>query len=120
MGINKNFADWELTCLLPINTTHRFLIRNDNTIHELELSTFLNPSVYKVAWGWEDIRLYLESKGYYLGRGVNTFDVNFNIINVWYYDKEHEPYQVKVFIRSTYEETRKEAIKYCLNLINNE
>ena len=75
------------------------------------------------AWTWEDIRLYLKNKGF--------------IINVHYWENNHEdyairlPYTISIYrnglvieedypdYSNTYEEARKDAIIYCLNLINN-
>ena len=131
--MNYNFADWEIIQFLPKNNTFSkelnwiwydseyFLYFEEKQNLEPELSNYHN--VYKAgevrlkdAWTWEDIRLYLESKGYYLGRNFDTNSKN-AIITVWYYKEGDEGVEIREIISNSYEDARKQTIIYCLNLI---
>ena len=100
--MNHNFADWEITQLLPKNP----YLEYDST-----------------SWTWEDIRLYLAEKGYI----INVISDNNGIFFQYYYiEKTKIGDMIKINIErssndySTYEKARKECIIQCLNLINNE
>lgn len=129
--MNHNFADWEITQFLPETNPYQFFeylwVKEDRE-SEIELIIEYSDEYIKIrdAWTWEDIRLYLSSKGF--------------VFTVWEYDKEYEdtdnrPKHYFGFIiligdnyssvnnddkwYFSYEEARKAAIIYCLNLIKN-
>ena len=131
---NHNYADWELTQLLPEINPYPIIdewveIENEDGIFYILESQIEDEdccgSTIKDAWSWEDIRLYLLDKGF--------------VISIHYWGSEHLTkycsktlYTICImknglsFIEdykdsfNTYEEARKEAIIYCLNLINND
>lgn len=120
--MNHNFADWELTQLLPfkIYNVDNCITDNNEVFNSDKLGSIYEPEYKKTlpAWTWEDIRLYLKEKGY------EFFIRRFNS-RPKFHDK---PYHCEISINgewdndfdfwySTYEEARRKAIKYCLSLI---
>lgn len=74
------------------------------------------------AWTYEDIRLYLESKGYIITvypyvDDVTVDEPQYQILYSYEVLKDFEE-EVDFTYYHTYEEARNEAIIYCLNLIN--
>jgi hypothetical protein len=121
---NNNFADWELTQLLPDNKLHknsRFLFLFDGKIHLKNHNWYthqkkINSKIVKVAWTWEDVRLYLEDKGFTICYSANPKDCNAFVYKTNFdTDMFLNGYQE---IRGTYEEARREAIIFILTLIN--
>lgn len=68
----------------------------------------------KRAWTWEDVRLYLESKGFRLSNTVDTNNRNYFCVDVWIWEEDAEGYLKISFIEETFELAREESIKYCL------
>lgn len=146
--MNKdNFADWEITKMLPqkqIEVTdafsHIFLIEEDNEVYNL-LDFEEIPEKYTIAWTWEDIRIYLESKKVFINNEHRTFVNTSNLnatelemcgyqVTIKFYENSNsdsEPRKKNRYLDEivlpnlsktypTYEEARREAIKYCLSL----
>jgi hypothetical protein len=122
--MNHNFCDYELTKLLGNNPYYDNQIRfywsipkGGNDKNPVLLSAKNDTSI--TAWTWEDVRLYLESKGFeiYFYRQTPKSQYYWHIYKVnvkWYLNEDCN----KIYIvYDTYEEARFEAIKYCLNLI---
>jgi hypothetical protein len=136
--MKHNFADWEITQKLTkknpyinrekSNLTWAYWFVKDKP-EIITVDYFIDESTSRDVWTFEDIRLYLDSNRCY--------------INVWYHLYPHNRYftqsihrndvqvvqnmdiQEKLSLKKgnlyfTYEEARKEAIIYCLNLINND
>jgi len=123
----NNYANWELTQLLPEINPYKselFVEQQDWYLDIEQTDRFIHLGEYpdteyefiRNAWSWEDIRLYLESKG---------FSININ-----HYVLQDIPYWCHVVNSidrnsqdigkfDTYEEAREEAIKYCLTKIKN-
>jgi len=79
------------------------------------ISTF--KYIDKSAWTWEDIRLYLESKGF----SININHYALQEIPYWCHvvnSIERNSYDIGKF--DTYEQAREEAIKWCLTKINSD
>jgi glycine cleavage system H lipoate-binding protein len=151
--MKHNYADWELTQLLPespqtlnkdnhstvwlvksIHTNGVFIYITDGVNDTLDsLSEDEEGSNIREAWTWEDIRLYLKSKGYIIE--INTYiteditkvaqsnydfvilDLN-NMTDDFKGGFSADP----IFSNSeetymTYEEARINSIKYCLQKI---
>jgi hypothetical protein len=124
---NHNYADWELTQLLPTtnlysDTDEWVEIENEDGIFYILESQIEDEdccgSTIRDAWTWEDIRLYLLDKGFEIEIRRNnnqyTFKINclknnkiIDVVEYGYYSFE-------------YELLRKTAIIECLNLINND
>lgn len=108
-----NFADWELTKLLPQNKNKDFeIFSNEKVYHsgfEMDEDLYCNW-----AWTWEDIRLYLKKYGYeiqYYRTGWFNGNYCFKVLNYntqTQYTEENS---------NTYEEARKQAIEHCLKSI---
>lgn len=121
---NHNYADWEITSLLPeinlYNKDYCWYGKKDDKMsvglkylseinsNPSNSNLFLESIKNRDAWTWEDIRLYLKSKRYEILIGsaaityIATIQGNVSIILTGF---------------NTYEEARREAIIYCLNLI---
>lgn len=109
----SNYADWKITQMLPNNNPYNTQVFWNYYAGNYSLSHTKWNTYVRDGWTWEDIRLYLESEGYYLCRNMNTEDINKGLVNVWKNEKEY-----KSFLEDSYEEARREAIKHCLKLIN--
>lgn len=111
--MKNNYADWEITSLLPLNNiNYNLLIKNDNNIVKQKENKYYSDDKFKKVWSWEDIRLYLKEKGFQI-----EID-NYNIANIYseiLFTKLYKSLYQEPF--NTYEEARREAIIYCLNLI---
>lgn len=125
---NYNFADWELTQLLPEKHTFSewYIDSKNNLINNSCINTFKDIFSTLPVWSWEDIRLYLEERGYILKISpyVDIVDEKSEEFQILYYfdiiySSTGECENDCTYYHS-YEEVRKEAIIYCLNQINNE
>jgi hypothetical protein len=130
--MNHNFANWEITEMLPRNNENLVAVWRclEGTFYIHTLTNNEHYSNFKTyykrdAWTWEDIRLYLESKDYYISisRNLNrTWDSTVFIGNISYtydiYKTWNNDDMTYTYEFETYEEAREEAIKYCLNKIN--
>jgi hypothetical protein len=120
--MNHNFADWEITELLPKKNPYKTDYfwryfddnnKNNKNFDKCFVTRFQHFYYIQDAWTWEDIRLYLEDKFYFIN------------INKTFHDSEPmylwsitcELYTTFIYEKSTYEQARKEAIIYCLKLI---
>lgn len=143
--MNHNFADWNTTILfdntnienrcnnynhtiyivIDKNKNEYIVILNDDACYSID--EYVKNYGYtdsRRAISWEDIRLYLKDKGFelkispYVDNYDNDNADDFQIL--YYYDVifvntgEVEPDNTYYH---TYEEARREAIKYCLSLI---
>ena len=111
---NKNFANWKITELLPDNKHSYFTdvyINPESKCATIDdLYGIENSESYtKLAWSWEDIRLYLKENGYSVNINSGIYGYDTTIFN----DDDNFRY-----IFDSYEEARIEGIKYCLKLIN--
>ena len=144
--MNNNFANWEITQLLPENNP--YLLINDVQVPDeidakaawcsieeeswdnkdltIQLSlSYCETDVFaylRDAWTYEDIRLYLESKGYIITvypyvDDVTVDEPQYQILYTYEVLKDFETNEDFTYYH-TYEEARNEAIIYCLNLIN--
>jgi hypothetical protein len=130
--MNHNFADFELTLLLPNikytnlwdNFTGWCWCKEDEEEIELKEHYSDEYELLAFAWTWEDIRLYLESKGYEMLIDCIVDDVDFTTQQVLYYYRIllNSTYEIEEDFTyyNTYEEARRKTIIHCLNLINNE
>lgn len=133
---NHNFVSWEITQMLPkfnpYQTTDMRALRwvilpkyyNFPSFTQyteyLQLRYNSKDKDWKDAWTFEDVRLYLKEKGYILTQTIDTNDINYHCVDVFLFEDGYEGYLELSFRDSTFEKAREEAIKYCLNLINNE
>lgn len=134
--MNNNFVSWEITQLLPENNPYSNLdewveIEDDNldeVYYKLKSELTENECAITIrsAWTYDDVRLYLLSKGYYVD--IMRFQNNpkypkllFNL-DIIFNDKWTDKWWLNDNIRwfETYEEIREYGIKFCLNLIKNE
>ena len=150
MTNNHNFADWKLTQLLPKNNPNEIGYRwyneginiclklQDDACSENQNHLIPKYIYNRDAYTWEDIRLYLLSKGfevfvsridegryevrlrfpectegYHVGELLKPFPASDD--DSWI-DKP-SPLEYKEF--STYEEAREEGIKWCLTMLKN-
>lgn len=124
--MNHNYLNWELTQLLPERnhyykaSARKGIWLDINNKYILSSGNAISYNFTRDAWIYEDVRLYLEERGYFLGREFSTYDKETTYINVWYFDDIHEGCIIKEITNISYEEARNEAIKYCLNEINND
>lgn len=124
--MNHNFANWELTQLLPeinpySNIDEWVEIEDDDIVYMLE-SEIEDEDYYGItvrdAWTLEDIRLYLKEKDFIICYSSDTKDCN---AFIYRYNFDSDMFlNNKEEIRGNYEEVREKAIVYCLNLINND
>lgn len=144
--MNHNFANWELTQLLPEENPYKLIDdvqipdeidaraawcsieeeswENKDLTIQLSLS-YCETDVFNClrdAWAYEDIRLYLESKGYIITvypyvDDVTVDEPQYQILYTYEVLKDYET-DIDFTYYNTYEEARNEAIMYCLNLIN--
>lgn len=136
--MDKNYASWELTQLLPeVNPNDKgyesqkwyndnrngkidmHLCQDANEINDYTVATVL--AYLRDAWTWEDIRLHLENVDiyYHVYRGSEEDNYG-NIFHTYYYIVEKfstgETYHNSCLYEGfdTYEEAREAAIRYCL------
>jgi len=134
----NNYANWEITQLLPIKDEESNYIwfkyndwwANDKNLHDVYLckieETYLHgfdeKCIYlRDGYSWEDIRLYL------LSQEIEFFiDTDYGYDKKQYYfkveigkygtaDYEYYDSEVHDWLFDTYEQAREEAIKYCLS-----
>lgn len=138
--MNKNYASWELTQLLPENNPNSigydwyYLVPHETDIspyYELSYDGKFSGFTYKEskyirdAWTWEDIRLYLESKGFAYQVDVsrlienNKHHATVVWLNEFNDDPEFSSYRRLEGLNNfdSYEEAREGAILYCLEKI---
>jgi hypothetical protein len=129
--MEHNFADWELTKLLPENpygkldSRHTPYIFDDEVYGEYIVIFNSNGSEipddyeceYMRAWTWDDIRLYLLSNGVKIVEELGEYDLN-DVSYLIYvkYENRTKIECIKYLTNVEY----KEAVKFCLNLILNE
>lgn len=139
---NHNYADWDLTSLLPENLISfpgvfwyedrdedRVIYHESDIYDQLEGKTLDGFVQISTAWSWEDIRVYLQNKGYiivvkpYVDEFENEDDESIQQI-LWEYRLiTHEPLEINDEFYSSddyyheYEEAREAAIRHCLKLI---
>lgn len=132
----NNYANWEITQLLPEINPYKsefFCEQQDWYLDIEQTDRFIHLGEYpdteyefiRNAWSWEDIRLYLlsqeieffidtyygyDKKQYYFVVEIGKYDTS----DYEYYDSE-----VHDWLFDDYEEAREEAIKYCLTKIKN-
>lgn len=140
--MNHNFVDWEITQLLPEYNSYSLINwiwydseyfldfkEKENLEPELEYYYCIHKASevrIKDAWTFEDVRLYLKEKGFEICLDkANLMAVQrLGVPNKWKmkilhnteYVELDNSYKHKFY--DTYEEARREAIKYCLTLIN--
>lgn len=136
--MKNNFASYELTKLLPKNenkldyawyeltpqqlsgTKIPAYIELRNTHIRFSPLRFEKEELLCPAWTWEDIRLYLHTKGYHINYLINEECTYFeyeilsttNVSDAWYEESN------KGF--TSYEEAREAAIKHCLYMVDEE
>lgn len=140
---NYNFASWELTQMLPEINPYQFIEDDDYpNSHKFKMKWYniddiitIQPSnsglfdrgfdYLRDAWTWEDIRLYLEERGYILKISpyVDIIDEKSGEFQIFYYfdiiySSTGESEDDFTYYH-TYKEARREAIIYCLNNIDN-
>lgn len=115
--MNHNFADFEITKMLPEynNGYFKLVIDKNNILFDSESLNYQDyiDNKYRFVWTWEDIRLYLYNKGY----EINIYPNRDYYVTHIYFNK------LLLTIDSSfnnYEEARRKSIIYCLNLINDE
>jgi hypothetical protein len=118
--MNHNFADWELTQLLPKINLYNDTKAIDCMGYEQLVAvckSMLKPEQWRYLWHWEDIRLYLKERGYIISIFCHAFEQEDRIIDRYEVSIIGDELYDEYF--DTYEEARYEAIKHCLTLINN-
>lgn len=150
--MNHNFADWDTTILfdntnienrcnnynhtiyivIDKNNNEYIVILNDDACYSIdEYVKDYNYVDSRKAISWEDIRLYLESKGFVIGIKIvdSMYKALLKKTQSQVYSFYWEVYRIDanneilhrqipdITTFKTYEETRREAIKYCLSLI---
>lgn len=148
----NNYANWELTQLLPeINpylpriehcekqfnhweNKEKLLLPywNDRGYidcgivqYKGEISSYYqHSSKYRDVWSFEDIRLYLESKGYFISIDILYFNINHYYVDIYEQNKVFSDsstwlHSKRLEVYDSYEQAREEAIKYCLTKIKN-
>ena len=141
--MNHNFASFELTKLLPLKNEFGNLHKELNeyfwaypTQQQRKNKDTTNAYVtrrqhfyyIRGAWTWEDIRLYIKSRGF----GYTVWEYKREAEDVdnrpddyygfiyWSKDNQYSSVSIDDLWFSTYEEAREECIKTILNIINNE
>lgn len=127
--IYYNFADWEMTQLLPEKEPYTkgreaffyWEIEGEKVIATFEGAFKLsdNPKVLSDVWGFREIMDYLNNKGYYLTRLANLNNPKWCKIEAIYYSGKEQGRVLKDFVSYNYDSSFNEAIIYCLNKINN-
>lgn len=116
--MEHNFADWELTKLLPENKSKEHVIYSDGWVISttvLQYRTMREGEFY--AWTWEDIRLFLKKNGFRIVENINPETIDFFCFDVWKWKNGYEGIEIASFDAYTYEDARRRAIIYCLNRI---
>ena len=140
--MNHNFADYELTQFLPEKNPFGLLNKwcVEKEITELKKDGYGKPMLcddwdtdeffyeqfrlLRDAWTWEDIRLYLKDKGFVFNiiavvDDTDNLEIPCQILYTWNIIKLHVFEETESYdYVDSYEEARREAIIYCLNLIN--
>lgn len=145
--MTHNFADWNTTVLFDNTDISKTCNYNDNTLYivvdeegEEDVIILDDRACYSIkdcvkdngyldsreVITWEDIRLYLLSKGYeywiYPFDFIHDESKRLYSVTIQKYNLSKEDnYNDKITLTDfeSYEEARKVAITYCLNLINN-
>ena len=115
-----NFADWEITNLLPSRKTSN-LFRKGVKIGNVKVFNSEGEDISaEYLWTWEDIRLYLESKGYHINYNYNDITKEVDVL-VLKFVEDVLPATVVygTYTFDTYEEARKNAIIFILDKLNN-
>ncbi len=118
--MKRKFAKWELTQLLPFENPYKsteLCEQQDWYLDEEETNRFIHLgeapnndyTFLRNAWSWEDIRLYLLSKG--LAYTIHISERKKDLLHVEFV------FHVNGVEYGTYEEARIEAIKQCLSMI---
>lgn len=116
--MNHNFVDWEITKILPTKNPYNTQTFWNYYAGNYSLSHTKWNTYVRDAWTFEDIRIYLENKSYYLSRNFNKSNNNNIVVDVWRFEEWYEGFLDISFKAYTYEKARNEAIKHCLKLIN--
>lgn len=124
--MNHNYVNWEITQLLPDNP-HFIWGQSLVWINEKELDVHLSYSnlsgemvendYLREGWTWEDLRIFLEIKGFWISYEHNPYDEDVS----WYVcvnNNDNRIHSTKLELEKSYEIAREKAIKYCLGLLN--
>ena len=140
--MNHNFADWELTQLLPEKNHHNmnmvwfYLVPHKLSPKKIGGDTMLPEPFFEVshnsqkysefnyesseiirdAWTFDDIRLYLLSKNYKVQEISPQF--GYSVFTTSQLRDDNRWVHIHSKRCDTYEEARRESIIYCLKLIN--
>lgn len=122
----NNYANWELTQLLPqINPYgtdyHWIKPYPDSSFEKLTLAYHSKLSANQLciernAWTWEEIRLYLESKGFNINYKHNLFNDKVSW-SVCVNNMTNRVFSTENIEQDSYQQAREEAIKWCLNYV---
>jgi hypothetical protein len=125
---NRDFADFELTKLLPDKNNVYKRDKRFKCVHINSNNTLIYCAYNElIAWSWEDIRLFLKNKNIEYCISVNNFKhdeckVTYKAVIDLYGDLVKSNNYTDVIVLDEkeyefYEEARVAAIKYCLELI---
>jgi len=68
-------------------------------------------------WTWEDLRIFLEIKGFWISYEHNPYDEDVS----WYVcvnNNDNRIHSTKLELEKSYKIAREKAIKYCLTVLN--